>query len=463
MFSHGSRIPKALTIAGSDSGGGAGIEADLKTFSALGVHGLVALTAVTAQNTMGVSATHPIPPEIVSSQIEAVVSDIGVDVAKTGMLYSSRIIEEVAKSAEKNKLRLVVDPVMVSKAGSPLLQPDAVETFKSLIMPLAEVLTPNLDEAFAITGIKVNDLESSIAAGNRMLEMGAQNVVVKGGHLEGDPIDVLFQKGKPPKKYGGKRLPCKATHGTGCTFSAAIAAHLAKGYSIEQSVSLSKAFVEAAILYGYNIGKGVGPVNPLGTLQIDAARYSVIERMNDAIYLLERTDSLHSMSPECQINLGMALPAYFIRDIDDVCAIPGRIFNVAGKLKAAACPAFGASKHVAKVILSAMAFDESVRSCMNIKFSNEILEACREAGLTTSSYDRQLEPPNVKLKEGESIPWGVREAILSFGKVPDIIYHEGDVGKEPMINILGKDAVEVVAKAIRIGRVLDSKANKPAQ
>ncbi|MEM4216434.1 MAG: bifunctional hydroxymethylpyrimidine kinase/phosphomethylpyrimidine kinase, partial [Candidatus Methanomethylicaceae archaeon] len=176
-----SKIPTVLTIAGSDSGGGAGIEADLKTFASIGVHGLVALTAVTAQNTTGVIGVHELPPEMVSLQIEAVVRDIGVDFAKTGMLSSSTIIREVAKAIKKFGLKVVVDPVMVAKSGAPLLRSEAVLSLKEELIPLAEVVTPNLDEAEALTGMEINSVEDSIKAGKYLLSLGPKAVVVKGG------------------------------------------------------------------------------------------------------------------------------------------------------------------------------------------------------------------------------------------------------------------------------------------
>jgi len=449
-----SSIPRVLTIAGSDSGGGAGIEADLKTFAALGVHGLVAITAVTAQNTTGVSRIFELPAEMVRSQIEAVVGDIGVDYAKTGMLFSSAIINEIARAAIEFGLRLVVDPVMVAKSGAILLRKDALSSLKSNLLPLAEVVTPNLDEAELLTGLKISSVQDSITAGEEILKLGPKAAVIKGGHLPGEPVDVLCQKGKEPLQFYGARASSSSTHGTGCTFSSALAAYLATGSTVEDAVRSSKQFVYNAILYGLKIGKGVGPVNPMSNLEADAERHRICEKMSDAITILESSDSVTRLSPECQINIVMALPKPYAISIDAVCAVPGRIFNVAGHLKAAACPAFGASRHMAKVVLTAMEYDPSYRSAMNIRLSNEIIDACIRLGLSISSYDRKLEPKEVKSMEGGSVPWGVGEAIKSFGRVPDIIYHMGDVGKEPMINILGTDSVDVVMKAIKIGKSL---------
>ncbi len=449
-------IPVALTIAGSDSGGGAGIQADLKTFAAFGVHGVVAITAVTAQNTMGVHAVSEIPAEIVRSQIDAVVTDFGVKFAKTGMLSSSSIVAAVTRAVYDHRLRLVVDPVMLAKSGAPLLKQEALECLKGQLLPLADVVTPNIDEAEALSGMTIDDLNDAAAAGRAILKLGPKAAVIKGGHLRGEPVDLLLTEGGACRQYRGTRINSGSTHGTGCTFSAAMTALLSKGCSLEDAVLGAKEFVSNAILYGIRIGGGVGPVNPMSYMEMDAEKYRVISKMNDALAILESAEGLPMLCPECQINIGMALPMPYARVPDDVCAIPGRIVKVGSRLKASSCPHFGASSHVAKVILAAMSFDPSIRSAMNIRYSEPILDACVRIGFTVSSYDRALEPDEVKRTEGASVPWGVTAAITAAKKVPDVIFHKGDLGKEPMLNILGKDSVEVAMKALSImGQLLE--------
>src|SRR5260370_12212090 len=220
-------IPRALTIAGSDSGGGAGIQADLKTFAALGVYGLSALTAITVQNTQGVRAAQELPAELVEAQIDAVLEDIGADAAKTGMLSSSPIIEAVARCVAKWNMRLVVDPVMVAKGGDPLLQPEAIKTLATVLLPLAEVVTPNLFEAEVLTGQRIETLDDMRAAAQAIHALGPRHVVVKGGHRAADPTDVHFD-GKPFIQFRSHRISTRHTHGTGCTFSAAITAFMAQ-------------------------------------------------------------------------------------------------------------------------------------------------------------------------------------------------------------------------------------------
>lgn len=256
--------PRVLTIAGSDSGGGAGIQADLKTFLALGCHGMSAVTALTAQNTVGVKAIHEVPPDFVIAQMDAVASDIGVDAAKTGMLASAPIIEAVAKAIEVHDIRpLVIDPVFVSKHRDRLLAEDAVEALTTRLFPLAAVVTPNLYEAEALVGAEVGSLDEMKEAARVLHAMGPASVLVKGGHLEGSPgsVDVLFD-GDNFTEIGGPRYDTEDTHGTGCTLAAGIAARLARGDTIGDAVRYAKDFVGGAIRHALRIGQGYGPVNP---------------------------------------------------------------------------------------------------------------------------------------------------------------------------------------------------------
>ena len=251
------RARVAMTIAGSDSGGGAGIQADLKTFQALGVYGCSTLTAITAQNTVGVTAVHEIPTQVIAAQIDAVASDIGVDAAKTGMLSSAEIIATVADHVRKWDLRkLVVDPVMVAKSGDRLLREDAVQALIRQLLPLAMVVTPNVPEAEVLVGraLSVED------AARAILNLGPRAVVMKGGHRGGDTsVDVLFD-GRTFTEFSSERFDTPNTHGTGCTFSAAIAAGLAQGLGLEEAVGEAKRYVSEAIHRSTQLGQGHGPV-----------------------------------------------------------------------------------------------------------------------------------------------------------------------------------------------------------
>ena len=257
------RVPRALTIAGSDSGGGAGIQADLKTFAVLGVWGMSAVTSITVQNTQGVTAVSDVAAEIVGAQIRAVATDIGVDAAKTGMLSSAEIVEAVAHAIrEAGITNLVVDPVFVSKHGDPLLRSDAVVALRRSILPLAAVVTPNLPEASGLAGFDVATPDDMRRAADAILGLGAPSVLIKGGHLEGASADDLFVDSERAEWLRAPRVDTRHTHGTGCVLSAAIAAYLARGEGLFIAVQKGKEFVTEAIRHGLEIGEGIGPVSP---------------------------------------------------------------------------------------------------------------------------------------------------------------------------------------------------------
>jgi hydroxymethylpyrimidine/phosphomethylpyrimidine kinase len=261
-------LPRALTVAGSDSGGGAGIQADLKTFMALGCHGMSAITALTAQNTVEVAGIHAVPPDFVVAQIDAVSTDIGVDAAKTGMLANAAITEAVAEALRANGIdRLVVDPVFISKSRDHLLAPEAVAALRDRILPLATVITPNLYEAGGLLGSDVDSIDGMRDAARALHDLGPRAVLVKGGHLAGDRAIDIFFDGTDIVEIDGVRYATDDTHGTGCALSAAIAARLAHGDAVLDAVTFAKQFVAGAIDRGLRIGKGYGPVNPAWALE----------------------------------------------------------------------------------------------------------------------------------------------------------------------------------------------------
>jgi hydroxymethylpyrimidine/phosphomethylpyrimidine kinase len=257
-------IPKALTIAGSDPSGGAGIQADLKTFSALRVYGMAVIAALTAQNTLGVASIMPVPAGMLKSQLDTLLSDIRPEAAKTGMLSTAANVELVAaKVREYGLTTLVVDPVMLATSGASLLEPDAQLVFRKKLLPLALLITPNLDEARTLTGKQVATVDDMEEAALHVHGMGARNVLVKGGHLDGDSTDVFFD-GKEFVHLRAERIASRNTHGTGCVLSAAITAHLALGKPVNEAVRDGKQFVTEAIRTGFALGRGIGPCDPLG-------------------------------------------------------------------------------------------------------------------------------------------------------------------------------------------------------
>ncbi|MCD6137908.1 MAG: bifunctional hydroxymethylpyrimidine kinase/phosphomethylpyrimidine kinase [Deltaproteobacteria bacterium] len=440
-------MKRVLTIAGSDSGGGAGIQADLKTISLLGAFGMSVVTALTAQNTVRVSAIHPVPPEFIGRQLDAVLSDIGADAVKTGMLFSTPAIEIVAEKLSAYRIKkLVVDPVMVAKGGDRLLDRDAVQTLVRRIIPEALLVTPNVPEAEVLAGVSIRTQKDVYAAARIIHEMGPKYVLIKGGHLKGPANDALYN-GKAFFEFTNERIPTIHTHGTGCVYSAAIATYLAMDHGVPEAVRKGKDFIHAAVRFGLPMGKGHGPVNPYAPFAREQERYRVLEALKGGLERLQKAE-IGELVPEVSSNLGYALP--FAETRADVAAFPGRLVRLRKEIVAVSAPAFGASRHIAAVILTTMRHDSKFRSAMNIRFSEERIRQCRAMGLKVCSFDRADEPEKIKEREGSSLEWGTERVLSQEAGIPDIIFDRGEIGKEPMIRVLGKDPEEVVAKVLRL-------------
>jgi hydroxymethylpyrimidine/phosphomethylpyrimidine kinase len=275
-------------------------------------------------------------------------------------------------------------------------------------------------------------------------EMGARNVFLKGGHLAGDPVDVFFD-GRKFHELAGERIATPHTHGTGCTISAAIAVGLAKGNSALEAVQKAKAFITSAIQFSLPLGRGEGPVNPYAPAAREIERFRVIQGLKAAFQEL-REKKVGSLLPEVQSNLGYALP--YARGIEDVAAFPGRFVRLGKELAKVADPEFGASLHIARIVLTAMAYDPEMRSAMNLRFTEEMIIRARKAGLGVRHFERKAEPARVKRKEGASLPWGVSQVLQKAKKIPDLLFDRGEVGKEPMVRVFGHDPGEVVSKVL---------------
>jgi hydroxymethylpyrimidine/phosphomethylpyrimidine kinase len=439
-------MKRILTIAGSDSGGGAGIQADLKVITLLGGYGMSVITALTAQNTVGVQGIHEVPARFVEKQIDSVLTDIGADAIKTGMLANQEIMEVVSEKIKQYKVeKVVVDPVMISKSGASLLRKDAQEALIKKLIPLAWVVTPNLMEASALTGLKINSLQGMKKAAHLIYKLGARHVVVKGGHLKGMAIDLLYD-GRNFKEMEGPRIDTKNTHGTGCTFASAIATLLARGDSLPEAVRKAKTFITMAIQSGLNLGKGTGPTNPSAYVLREMERYRVIQDLKRAVEVLQENKIGH-LIPEVSSNLGYALPQ--AEGIGDVAAFPGRIVRFKDSMATHSGPEFGASQHVANIILTVMKFDPEYCSAMNIRYSKENVEKLKGKGFLIGHFDRRFEPKLVKQREGFSLEWGVGEVLKKMKLVPDFIWDKGAVGKEPMIRVLGRNPMDVVQKILK--------------
>ncbi|MDI6776616.1 MAG: bifunctional hydroxymethylpyrimidine kinase/phosphomethylpyrimidine kinase [Syntrophales bacterium] len=446
---------RILTIAGSDSGGGAGIQADLKTIASLGGFGMSVITALTAQNTLGIQDIHEVSPEFVKRQFDSVASDIGIDAAKTGMLVNSGIIEVVADGIREYSVeKLVVDPAMAAKGGTPLIKGEVRDDLIRELIPLALVVTPNISEAEVLSGIKIASLDGMREAARVIYDLGAENVLVKGGHLMDADVtharDILYD-GKNFYEFSSERIDTKDTHGTGCTYSAAIATGLAMGKSVFEAVEEAKKYITETIRFSYRIGGGQGPTNHLAPLLREVERYRCLDELKAALQRLKGEKCGHVI-PEVQSNLGYALPG--ARGIEEVAAVPGRIIRIGDEVATLCEPAFGASSHIAKIILTVLRYNSEYRAAMNIRFSEDIVKICQALGYDIAHFSRAGEPPEMKERDGSSLEWGTETVLAKREKVPDIIFDRGDVGKEPMIRVLGKDPHDVVDKVLNLVRKL---------
>lgn len=438
----------ALSIAGSDSGAGAGIQADLKMFSALGVYGCTAITAITAQNTKQVAEIFEISPSTVEQQIKSVMIDMQPNAIKIGMVYSTPIIDAVYLSLKKNsKIPIVLDPILAAGTGAKLLRTEAYKSFVSKLIPSCTLITPNRMEAEKLADIMIKTENDSIEAARKIKKLGAQNVIVKGGHLGSAHVtDLLLDSKGNIMKFTNPRLEIKEIHGSGCNFSSAVTAYLAKGMALTEACKRANEYVHTAIRNAVTIGRGLPIANPLYVIYRDASRYRILEELQRAVEQVSMLDGFYRLIPETQTNFAYALLNAV--DISDVAAVRGRIIKIENTAAPASYIKFGASSHVASAVIAYMSVKPDFRSAINIRFDEMIVNVCKSL-LSVASYDRTKEPKKIKRREGSSVAWGIL-AALSKNPRADVIYHTGDIGKEPMITLFGRNPAQIVERIKRI-------------
>jgi hydroxymethylpyrimidine/phosphomethylpyrimidine kinase len=441
-----------LIIAGSDSGAGAGLQQDLKVTTLLGAYGLTVVTALTVQNSQGVTAVHPVAPEVVAAQLDAVLSDFPVAAVKVGMLATPELVRIVAERLKGLNVPLVLDPVLAAGGGFPLLTADGIARLTEEMFPLTDLLTPNAPEAARLAGIEVRTPADLEEAARRLKNMGPRWVLAKGGHLPGEPVDVLTD-GNNVYHLPGVRLAAPNNHGSGCLLASAVAAHLAQGASVPEAVNRARELTAQALKYGLPLGRGAGPVNPYAPFARELARAEVLTALQTAAARLGK-EGIEPLIPEVMSNLGYATP--YPEGPQDVAAFPGRLRRGPQDLLTPSPPAFGASRHVSAVILTAMTTHPEIRSAMNVKFFEGIDDLALLLHLRAASFDRAAEPPEVKAQEGSTLVWGVASVLKPGQPPPDLIYDRGEVGKEPMIRILGPTPMSVAEKALALKNALQA-------
>lgn len=449
-------LPCILTIAGSDSGGGAGVQADLKTITVLGGYGASVITALTAQNTLGVTGIEPVRPEFVVRQLTAVLDDIPVAAAKTGMLFSARVVEALAPALQDRDFPLVVDPVCVAQGGARLLREDAVAAMVDLVFPLADLVTPNLFEAELFSGREITCREDVFTALEAILDKGPEAVLIKGGHFDSPVVtDWLLVRGHKPVPLMHHRVDTKNLHGTGCTLSAAIATGLGQGLELIPAVTRAQKFLNLGLRAGFDLGQGSGPVNHAAPLLKDRARVEVLSLTDRAGRVLEAMPGLARLIPETGLNLALALP--FADGPEEVAAFSARVVRTrTGRVLVPGCPEFGASVHMARTVLAARRVNPDIDCAANIRLDEEVLRACRACKLEEAWTDRSREPGLVRESGREAPDGGVYQALDAHPHPArvDLVCDRGELGREPLIRLLGRDMDQLLDRLARVAAAL---------
>jgi hydroxymethylpyrimidine kinase / phosphomethylpyrimidine kinase / thiamine-phosphate diphosphorylase len=437
-----------LSIAGSDPSGGAGIQADLKSFSFLGLHGTTVITCVTAQNTQKVSHIQKIPVDIIEQQLDRIFEDFTVSAVKTGMLYDAEIVACVARKLASYKMKPVVDPVMVATSGDALSKQDFIQALKKHLLLKTQVLTANIPEACELAQTHITSLDDVRKTCITLSQLGPSNVLIKGGHLESTEAVDIFYDGTTTYEYSLPMIKHKKAHGSGCTLSALITGFLALGELPVDAIQKAKWVTWQMILDGYTPGKGSDVLNHLIPWTKDSPPLNQ-EQITVWLDLKKSIENLltflpRSMIPEVGMNFVYALP--HASKHSDVCAINGRIIKQQEKPVCCGGLMFGASKHVASIVLAALSCNPELRSAANIRYSLDNIDRCKQADFKVAFFDRNDEPKTAM----STMEWGTLTAIKQLGCTPDMIYDTGGIGKEPMIRILGINPAEVVRKIQKI-------------
>ena len=430
-----------LSIGGSDPSSGAGIQSDVKTFSALDAYGLTVITAITGQNTSNFGMVEPVSKKMLKNQLESIISDFKIDGIKIGMVYNSEIIKTIYQQLKKLRIPIVVDPVIKSTTGGMLIEKSAINDFKKFIIPLATIITPNRFEAEILTKTKINSKNTPERIAKILQKMGAKNVVITGIDIKNNKIlDIVLEKNK--KYFISSEKISKINHGSGCIHSAGITYALAKNKSIKEALEFAKQITFDSIKNSRKIGKGIV------ITKIDKQDQIKI-KLSNAINEFTKIKNIYKNIPECQTNFVYAQPQPKPKSTKEVLGISGRIVKAEKEVIIAGDLAYGGSKHVATALLTVNKKFPKIYSAINLKYQEKTISKIKKLKLTIYGYDRKLEPKNVKIK-GSTIEWGIKKAIKDSKKSPDAIYHKGDFGKEPMIILFGETPNKVIKKIMKI-------------
>jgi hydroxymethylpyrimidine/phosphomethylpyrimidine kinase len=434
--------PVVLTIAGSDSGGGAGIQADLKTIEAGGAFGTSAITSVTAQNTTGVASTHVLPTEEIEAQIEAVTTDFALGAIKTGMLATSDVVELVTETVRDSPVPAVVDPVMVAASGDRLLEPEAESAYEELIAESA-LVTPNADEAEVLTGLEVTDSARAQQAAQQLIEMGADAALVKGGHVPGDDVVDVLATEETIETVRHTRVDTEATHGSGCTLSSAIATRLAHGDDISTAVQTGIDLLARAVRYNLDVGEGPGAVHHMVAARDQAERDPTAERVAEVVNQLVRRD-VSRLVPEVGLNVIGATP--YAEVPAECAAVEGRITRTLDGVAANRGVRFGASTNVARFLLAAREYDPELRFAVNCRYDDAVGAALEELDWNVADYDPTEQPEDAT----GILEWAASEAFADSTETPAGVVGHAAPGWEPTVVLLAADTATLADRAVTL-------------
>ena len=426
-----------LSIGGSDPSSGAGIQSDVKTFTALNAHCLTVITAITSQNTSSFGMIEPVSQKILKNQLDSIMLDFKIDGIKIGMVYNSQIIKILYQKLKKLEMPIVIDPVIKSTTGGILIEKSAINDFQKFIIPLATVITPNKFEAEILSKTKISEKNTPEKIAKILQKMGAKNVVITGIQTKNNQISDFIQE-KEDKYCISNNKISKINHGSGCNYSAAMIFALANKKNIKESVKFAKEFTYNSIKNAKRFGKGIAITDIQDNINVE---------LTHAINKFIKIKNIYKNIPECQTNFVYSKQKP--KSTKDILAISGRIVKTGNKVTVAGNLMYGGSKHVATALLIMNKKFPQICSAINLKYQNQTISKIKKSKLLVSNYDRNKEPKSIKFKES-TIKWGINSAIKNSIKDLDIVYHKGDFGKEPMIIVFGKTPKDVLEKISKI-------------
>jgi len=421
-----------LSIGGSDPSSGAGIQSDIKTFSNNDAYGFTIVTAITSQNTKNVTSIEPVSAKSLRAQLDSILSDFHIDAIKIGMVYDSQTIRVIHSKLRNVRVPVVVDPVIKSTTGAMLLKKSALRDYKKMMVPLADVITPNRFEAKALSGIS-----NTNKSAKKIQSMGAKCVIITGAASSNGKISDFVLEESREYIISGKKIPIK-NHGSGCNYSASIAVSLANGNTIHDAVKTAKDYVYQSIKHSKKIGKGVNITHKNISNEM--------RELSNSINEFRQIKNIYKMIPECQTNFVFAKKNP--RNIMDVLGVSGRLVKSGKDVVTAGEIVYGGSQHVGTAVIQVCKKFPEIRSGLNIKYDPKIISNAKKSKFVILRYDRSKEPKKSKQKENYSISWGISNCLNA--KSPDIIYHRGDIGKEPMILIFGRNPNEIIQKVSKL-------------